>query len=103
MAFEVGSVKISTKGAVVATGNGGYGLGAKNLNVASTLYVNRYAKVTAVNGKKITIGNTSGTTNVSNVCKNSFKAGEEILLHSLFSYQINRQNHKYQEFQKANN
>ena len=81
MAFIIGSVKLNSKGAVVVSGNGGYGLGNKNLKVTSALYVNRYAKVTAINGDKITLGNVSGTTSVANVCKNSFKAGEEILLH----------------------
>lgn len=81
MAFIIGSVKLNSKGAVVVSGNGGYGLGNKNLKVTSALYVNRYAQVTAVNGNKITLGNVSGTTSVANVCKNSFKAGEEILLH----------------------
>ena len=78
MSFYLGTPQTATK---AASGNGGYGLGTKKLEVSSEIYVNRYAKVTAITAKQITVGGISDATGVSNKATNSFKAGEEVLIH----------------------
>ena len=78
MSFYLGTPQTATK---AARGNGGYGLGTKNLEVSSEIYVNRYAKVTAITAKQVTIGAISDASGVSNKATNKFQVGEEVLIH----------------------